>query len=128
MTETGTTISVTDVRTVAIPVSDQDRALGFYAATLGFVPRMDASFGGGRGVEVAPSGGTTTLALVPPRDGATGVDTGVRLTTADATAAHGALRAAGVDVDPEVLRVPGVPPMFSFRDPDGNTLYLVEQP
>jgi hypothetical protein len=26
-----------------------------------------------------------------------------------------------------VLRYPGVPPMFSFRDPDGNTLYLVER-
>ena len=30
-----------------------------------------------------------------------------------------------IDVDPEVLRWPGVPQMFSFRDPDGNTLYLV---
>jgi hypothetical protein len=27
----------------------------------------------------------------------------------------------------DVLRFPGVPPMFSFRDPDGNTLYVVEQ-
>jgi hypothetical protein len=25
-------------------------------------------------------------------------------------------------------RIPGVPPMFSLRDPDGNTLYVVEQP
>ena len=56
-----------------------------------------------------------------------GVDTGIRLATDDATADHEALRAAGVDADPEVLRFPGAPPMFSFRDPDGNTLYIVER-
>jgi len=31
----------------------------------------------------------------------------------------------GVDVD-ELLRWPEVPPMFSFRDIDGNTFYLAE--
>jgi len=33
------------------------------------------------------------------------------------------MTAAGVDVD-ELLRWPGVPPMFDFRDPDGNTFYV----
>ena len=28
---------------------------------------------------------------------------------------------------PEVAHWPGVPPMFSFRDPDGNQLYLVQR-
>jgi lactoylglutathione lyase len=60
------------------------------------------------------------------RDATFGVDTGVRLSVADAAATHAALSAAGVDVDGEVMRWPGVPPMFSFRDPDGNTLYVVE--
>jgi len=55
-----------------------------------------------------------------------GVDTGIRFTIEDADAAHAHLLANGVDVDPEVMRWPGVPAMFSFRDPDGNTLYLVE--
>ncbi len=122
-------IRITDVRTVGVPVSDQDRALAFYADTLGFATRMDASFGGGRWLEVAPEGATTTIALVAPGEGSpTGVDTGIRFSTADATAAHASLTAAGVDVDAEVLRFPGVPPMFSFRDPDGNTLYVVELP
>jgi lactoylglutathione lyase len=31
-----------------------------------------------------------------------------------------------VDVG-EVLRWPGVPPMFMFRDPDGNRLEIVER-
>jgi catechol 2,3-dioxygenase-like lactoylglutathione lyase family enzyme len=51
------------------------------------------------------------------------VETGIRLTTADADAA---LRAQGVDAD-DVLRWPGVPPMFAFRDQDGNGLEIVEE-
>jgi lactoylglutathione lyase len=54
-----------------------------------------------------------------------GVETGIRLTTADVDAAHAAMRALGVDVD-DVLRWPGVPPMFAFRDQDGNGLEIVE--
>jgi hypothetical protein len=67
-----------------------------------------------------------TIALAPPGGTSNaGRDTGIRLSTADAVAEHDRLRATGVDVD-EVLRFPGVPPMFSFRDPDGNQLYVVE--
>jgi predicted enzyme related to lactoylglutathione lyase len=127
MTTTAHPITITDVRTVGIPVTDQERALEFYGGVLGFETRVDAPFGGGRWIEVAPPGAVTTVALTPAQEGtATGVDTGVRFTTADAAAAHATLNAAGVDVD-EVLRFPGVPPMFSFRDPEGNTLYLVER-
>ncbi len=35
--------------------------------------------------------------------------------------------AAGADVDAEILRYPGVPPMFPFRDPDRNRLYVVDR-
>ena len=35
---------------------------------------------------------------------------------------------AGVDVDAELVDMgPGIPPMFRLRDPDGNTLYVVER-
>ena len=34
--------SITDVRTVAINVTNQDDALGFYVDTLGFEKRLDA--------------------------------------------------------------------------------------
>jgi hypothetical protein len=43
-----------------------------------------------------------------------------------AAADHAALLAAEVDADPQILCFPGVPPMFTFRDPDGNRLYVVE--
>jgi predicted enzyme related to lactoylglutathione lyase len=127
MTGTRTPTRISDVRTVAVPVRDQQRALEFYGGVLGFETRMDSPFPGGRWIEVAAPGATTTIALPPAPEGtATGVDTGIRFTTADATADHAALTAAGVDVDADLLRFPGVPPMFSFRDPDGNTLYVVE--
>ena len=119
---------ITQVRTVGVPVSDQDRALGFYTGALGFEKRLDVPFGPGqRWVEVAPPGGGTTIALVPTREGVpTGVDTGIRFTTENAEADHTALQARGVDTDPELIRMGGVPPMFSFRDPDGNRLVIVE--
>ena len=128
MTGAPTTTRISDVRTIGVPVSDQERALEFYGRVLGFETRMDGSFPGGRWIEVAAPGATTTIALAAAQEGvAAGVDTGIRFSTADATADHAVLAAAGVDVDAEVLRYPGVPPMFSFRDPDGNTLYVVEQ-
>jgi predicted enzyme related to lactoylglutathione lyase len=119
---------ITDVATVGVPVTDQDRALRFYVDTLGFEKRLDAPFGGGnRWIEVAPPGATTSIAILPPGGQPTGVDTAIRLSTTDADADHADLGARGVDVDPEVMRWPGVPPMFGFRDPDGNTLYVVER-
>lgn len=125
---TTTGIEIKGVGTVAVPVADADRARAFYTEKLGFEVRRDATFGPGlRWIEVAPAGATTTVALAPPGPAArTAVDSGIRLTTDDAAGAHAALQAAGVDVDADILRLPGVPPMFSFRDADGNTLYLVE--
>ncbi len=122
------TAGIRKVGTVGVPVTDQDRALEFYVGTLGLNKTLEAPFGGGlRWIEVAPAGAPTTIALAPTPEGKpVGVDTGIRLFTADADAAHAHLTGLGVDADLEVMRWPGVPAMFSFRDPDGNTLYLVE--
>lgn len=120
---------ITGMRTVGVPVTDQDRALAFYVDKLGFEKRLDTPLQefGGRWIEVAPLGAATTIALVPTREGVpTGVETGVRLTTGDATAVHADLQTRGVDVG-ELLRWPGVPPMFAIRDQDGNGLEIVEQ-
>src|ERR1700758_911687 len=101
----------------------------FFVEKLGFVNGRDIPFGAGdRWVDVAPAGADTTLSLLPPGHGlAVGVDTRIRFLTKDAAADHAELRARGVDVDPEIMRFGGpVPPMFGFRDPDGNTYYIVE--
>ena len=120
---------IEEVRTVSIPVGDVDRALDFYTTKLGFEVRLDVPYGDGRRwIEVAARGARTSIALAPPGPGQSpGVDTGIRLTTADAEADHEALRARGVDVDAEVLRWPSSPPMFQLRDPDGNLLRVIER-
>ena len=127
MTENETTTQITQVGTVIVPVSDQERALEFYVGKLGFEKRLDAPFGEGRWLEVAPPGGATTIALIPPNEGE---PTGnvVSFTTRDAEADHAALLARGVDADAEVMRMGDfVPPMFTFRDPDGNRFRIVER-
>jgi catechol 2,3-dioxygenase-like lactoylglutathione lyase family enzyme len=123
-----TTTRITGVRTVGVPVTDQERALQFYVGKLGFEKRMDVPFGPGqRWVEVAPPGASTTIALVPAREGTpTGVDTGIRLVTGDAAADNADLRSRGVDADAELLNMGGAPPMFTFRDQDGNRLVIVQ--
>jgi catechol 2,3-dioxygenase-like lactoylglutathione lyase family enzyme len=129
MTETSTGTHITQVGTVIVPVADQDKALEFYLGTLGFEKRIDMPFGrGDRWVEVGPAGAATTIALIPPREGEpTGIDTRVAFTTEDIDADHASLKARGVDVDEEVMRMGApVPPMFFFRDGDGNRLLLVE--
>jgi catechol 2,3-dioxygenase-like lactoylglutathione lyase family enzyme len=129
VTSTGTSTHISHLGTVIVPVSDQDRAIEFYTEKLGFEKRADTPFGGGnRWVEVAPAGATTTIALMPPREGdPVGVETRVAFNTDDADADHASLRARGVDVDDEVMRMGDpVPPMFFFRDQDGNTSLIVE--
>jgi catechol 2,3-dioxygenase-like lactoylglutathione lyase family enzyme len=121
---------INQIGTVVVPVTDQDRAIEFYVETLGFEKRTDVPFGNGyRWVEVAPADALTTIAVVPPPPGKpTGnVETGIALNTDDIDADHADLKARGVDVDPEVSRMGDpVPPMFWFRDLDGNSLLVVE--
>jgi catechol 2,3-dioxygenase-like lactoylglutathione lyase family enzyme len=117
------------VSTVIVPVSDQDRAIEFYTEKLGCEKRADIPFGEGeRWVEVAPPGADTTLALMPPREGeSAGIETRVALRSTDIDADHADLLARGVDVDAEVMRMGGpVPPMFFFRDQDGNRFFAVQ--
>jgi catechol 2,3-dioxygenase-like lactoylglutathione lyase family enzyme len=119
---------VTRIGTVVVPVGDQDRALEFYVGTLGFEVRMDAPFAEGmRWVEVAPPGAETTIALVPPQGAPYGIE--VSFATANAEADHAELQGRGVDADAELIRMGDfVPPMFTFRDPDGNRFRMVERP
>src|SRR6266446_10263246 len=100
-------LHITEVGRVAVPASDQDRALEFYVGTLGFELRSDVKFADGkmRWIEVVPAGSSTSIALTPPMEGGpTAVDTGIILSTTDIDADHASLKAAGVDVDAEVAR------------------------
>ncbi|HEX6458074.1 MAG TPA: VOC family protein [Thermoleophilaceae bacterium] len=123
---------INKIANVVVPVADQDRAIEFYVDTLGFEKRVDLPFGGSyRWVEVAPEGEDTTVALAPPPpddpEAAGNRQTGITLQTDDIEALHADLKAAGVDVDAEISRMGDpVPPMFWFRDPEGNTLLVVQ--
>ena len=121
------TTTITTIRTVAIPAKDQDRTVEFFVGRLGFEKRMDAEIAEGfRWIEVAPPGSDVSVAIVAASaELPSGIDTGIRFVTTDADAEHASMTERGVDVD-EVLRWPEVPPMFSFRDVDGNTFYLAE--
>jgi len=121
------TTLITGLRTVGVSVSNQDRALEFYTGVLGLVKSLDIEVGSGkRWIEVMPVGGGTTIALVCASLGApASVETGIRLSTQDADALHAHLLEHGASAD-EVLRWPGVPPMFAFRDQDGNGLEIVQ--
>jgi catechol 2,3-dioxygenase-like lactoylglutathione lyase family enzyme len=130
MPELQTKLNIHTVGRVCVTVADTDRAIDFYVDTLGFDKVVDVPMGPGmRWVEVALPGKETTIALAPPPEGeqAGGGQTGICLDTSDVDADHNALKAAGVDVDDEVSRWGDpVPPMFWLRDPDGNSLIVVQ--
>jgi catechol 2,3-dioxygenase-like lactoylglutathione lyase family enzyme len=128
------------VQLVTIPTRDQSRSLEFYQS-LGFEVRADFPWADGyRWIEVYPRGSSTGLALVPPGPDPTGVRTGIILNTIDIETAHKAMKQLGIDVDRDIARIGSPakarigaveqaepqPPMFWFRDPDGNELLLVE--
>jgi hypothetical protein len=115
-----------NIRSVAVPVNDQDRTKAVLEQ-LGFTVSMDVELQPGfRWIEMDLAGGDASVALV--RTGPelpAGIDTGIRLATDDVPAAHAAVAAAGLDVG-ELLDWPDVPLMFSFVDLDGNRFYVSE--
>lgn len=118
----------TRVLSVSLPVADQDAALAFYTDVLGCELVVDTEvWPGARYIEVRPPGSAVGLVLLPHDSQ---LPIAVRMGTPDADRAHAAIAGAGVTLhNDEVLRWEGVPPMFSFTDPDGNGLvYLQDRP
>jgi catechol 2,3-dioxygenase-like lactoylglutathione lyase family enzyme len=129
MTNSTQPSTITNIGVAMFTVADQDAAVAFYTEKLGFEVRVDVAFGEngeGRWVEVAPPGSAARLALNPPMRGEPGGGA-IGVETPDVAAEHARLVAVGgVDVEPELVRVPGAPLMFSIADPDGNHLWIVE--
>lgn len=107
-----------------MPVRDQDQSKAFFE-DMGFTATMDAELQPGfRWAELAPAAGGPSLALVAAADDVpTGIDTGIRLTTGDARAAHAALVAKGLEVG-DLLDWATAPLVFSFHDVDDNRFYV----
>lgn len=116
----------TGIFSTSVEVVDLDRALAFYRDVLGCEVRFDSELWPGTHlVEVAPPGSDVLVALITRESG---LPIGVRYWTDDATATRAALVAAGVEPHSEVLHLEGAPPMFTFSDPDGNTVIVLEGP
>ncbi len=127
----GSPTTVTNLGVAMFTVADQDAALEFYTGKLGFEVRGDDRFGENdemRWLEVAPPGSKARLALNPPM-GAEPGGSSIGVETRDVLGEHARLTGlGGIDLDPEPMRTPGAPLMFMLRDPDGNTVVVVEDP
>ena len=121
---------ITELHTVALYVSDQDRAKHFYVDLLGFELNADQpGMGGiGRWLEVAPAGAQTAFMLADAagwhKEDRVGRSADVTLRCDDTHALHAELVARGVAVtEPKTQRF-GT--FIDVTDPDGHRLRIVD--
>lgn len=128
-------MGVTHITLLSVPVTDQDVALGFYRR-LGFEVVNDHVMGpeemppepGLRWLQLGTPGGGCTLTLVTWDVG--GLRPGTQqfsVAADDVRALHEELTAQGAAVQGPVIDAP-FGAFFSVRDPDGNSLLVVEEP
>ncbi|GAA1285540.1 VOC family protein [Pseudonocardia aurantiaca] len=118
-------MTINQLLTMTVFVSDQDRAKAFYAEQLGFDVRADRVVGDNRWLEVAPPKSETSIVLHRPFPGSTAGSTqGVILGSDDLDADCAALVDAGVAVDGPDDMPWGR--QATFSDPDGNGFVLTE--
>lgn len=128
---------ITHISNVEIFVSDQDRALDFYAQKLGFEKRRDDSMGpdSPRWIEVAPEGAKTSIVLYKPTEQMPGASTYALAKSLIGTFAPFVMEVDDMQKTYKELSSKGVE--FSekptkqyygwwavIKDPDGNTIGL----
>ena len=117
------------VELVPLPVSDVDRAITFYADTLGFTQDFDVRPGDGvRLVQLTPEGSGCSIGFgtgLAVYEGEPGSVRGVHLVVEDVTEARAELLRRGVEVG-EIQDFGGGVRGADFADPDGNTFELQE--
>jgi catechol 2,3-dioxygenase-like lactoylglutathione lyase family enzyme len=116
---------------VPVPVSDIDRAIGFYKNKCGFTLEMDGEIAPGmRVVQLTPPGSACTIifgtGMGEITDMEPGLVKGLHLVVEDMAEARAALMERGVDMgDVDVIRGSTKDAKYSwFSDPDGNTWTL----
>ena len=118
-------MTLTQIRTMTVFVSDQDRAKAFYTDRLGFEVRTDLATGDNRWLEVVPPKGGSGIVLHHPFPGTVaGTTQGVVLDSDDLDGDCAALAEAGVAVDGPTDLPWGR--QATFCDPDGNGFVLSE--
>ena len=124
---------------VVIMVSDQARAVKFYAEKVGFDIRLNVPFFGGKWIEIAPKDSESTLSimepnpqLMPPEEleiarKNIGRNTGVWFYSSDIQSTYEDLKSKGVDITkPEKQEWGGI--MSLVKDLDGNIFTLLSSP
>ena len=124
---------------VVIMVSDQARAVKFYAEKVGFDIRLNVPFFGGKWIEIAPKDSESTLSIMEPNAQLMtpeeleiarkniGRNTGVWFYTSDIQSTYEDLKSKGVDITkPEKQEWGGI--MSLVRDLDGNVFTLLSSP
>ena len=124
---------------VVIMVSDQARAVKFYAEKVGFDIRVNVPFFGGKWIEIAPKDSESTLSimepnpqLMPPEEleiarKNIGRNTGVWFYTSDIQSTYEDLKSKGVDITkPKKQEWGGI--MSLVKDLDGNIFTLLSSP
>jgi len=114
---------------VPVPVTDVDRAKGFYADQVGFVLDVDVRPADGvRVVQLTPPGSVCSIVIgtglmgMPHTPGSV---KGLHLVVPDIDGARDELIGRGVVVE-DVIDVGGGVKYAAFADPDGNTMVLQE--
>jgi catechol 2,3-dioxygenase-like lactoylglutathione lyase family enzyme len=122
-------MAIVSFEIVSVPVADQERSKIFYQNILGFNLLREESMGpsGGKWIQLAPPGCTTTIALV------TWFDTmkpgglqGVMLNSSDIDGDHRLLSSRGLQLSNIEQQPWGRYTMF--KDPDGNGWILRQRP
>jgi predicted enzyme related to lactoylglutathione lyase len=117
---------ITHVKFVSIPTSDQDRALRFWTAQVGFTLMTDQPFSDSqRWIELKVADSDTRFVLFTPEgheDRIGGFFNGA-LACDDVEATHRQLSERGVQFDSPPQKQPWGT-FATFRDPDGNLFVL----
>jgi predicted enzyme related to lactoylglutathione lyase len=121
---------ITRIKTQAVYVTDQDKALRFYSEALGFELRRDQAMGpGGRWLEVAPPGAQSCVVLYP-RSMMKEWDRkqpSIIFACEDVHQTHQRLIARGVEFTQPPQEMPWGT-FATFRDPDANEFVLSDAP
>jgi catechol 2,3-dioxygenase-like lactoylglutathione lyase family enzyme len=109
---------------VSIPTSDQDRALAFWTAKMGFVVLTDQPMGNQRWIELGVPGAQTGIVLFTPegQEDRIGSFFNGSFQCDDVEHTFRQLVGRGVDIDAPEKQPWGT--FCRFRDPDGNTFIL----
>ncbi len=121
---------ITNIKTVAVYVSDQEVALRFYTEKLGFeVVRNQPMGPRGNWIEVAPAGAQTRMVMYPRSmmEDWEQRKPSIVLGCEDTESTYRALSERGVDFTQAPTKIPWGT-FATFVDPDGNEFVLAQGP